>query len=221
MRVMAIDASSVCSGIVVAEIDNKGEVSRIGSASIIPKKFSPTLLGYKASKANINGYKSYVKKGENFVSKTEAKRRNAEVRHARNDFKAKTISSQLNTLISKISPDIVVIEKNRTFNSVLTTALLAEVMGCVEGVCGANDIDLIKVTVEAIRKELNAPKLVKEFCEIKTVEELSSYEDITKEAIKDYLEYIYNFRMANTDEGDACAVFHYYYKNLYRLGEAK
>ena len=46
------------------------------------------------------------------ISKTESKRRNAEVRHARNDFKAKTISSQLSALINKINPDIVVIEKN-------------------------------------------------------------------------------------------------------------
>lgn len=216
MKVMAIDASSVCSGIVVAEIDDNREVSKIGSASIVPEKFSPKELGYKSSKVKMNGYTSYVKKGESFVSKTEAKRRNAEVRHARNDFKAKTISRQLNALITSIKPDIVVIEKNRTFNSVLTTALLAEVMGCVEGVCGANGIELKKVTVEAIRKEINAPKLVKGFSETRTIEELSSYEDVTKEAIKDYLEHFYNIKMANTDEGDACAVFHYFYKNLYK-----
>ena len=213
MRIMAIDSSSVCSGIVVADVkDNK--LVKIGSAPIIPSKFDITTLGYlKTKKKMPNGFLSYVRDKDETVSKTEAKKRNVEVRHKQNNHKAKDIGHQLSYLIKNTKPDLVLIERNRIFNSQLTSVLLGEVMGIVEGVCASCGIDLEKFTVEEMRKSINSTKLVKEFSQKKTEQELISMEDVTKEAIKYYMIEIYGkfgFNPTTLDESDACLVFHYW-----------
>lgn len=212
MRIMAIDSSSTCSGIVIA--DTKEDKIKIGSAPIIPSKFDVTTLGYlKTKKKMPNGFLSYVRDKDETVSKTEAKKRNVEVRHKQNNHKAKDIGRQLSYLIKNTKPDLVLIERNRIFNSQLTSVLLGEIMGIVEGVCASCGIDLEKFTVEEMRKSINSTKLVKEFSQKKTEEELASMEDVTKEAIKDYMVEIYGkfgFNPTTLDESDACLVFHYW-----------
>lgn len=214
MRIMAIDSSSVCSGIVLADTLKDGSVLKVGSAPIIPSKFDVTTLGYlKTKKKMPNGFLSYVRNKDETVSKTEAKKRNVEVRHKQNNHKAKDIGNQLSYLIKNTKPDLVLIERNRIFNSQLTSVLLGEVMGIVEGVCASCGIDLEKFTVEEMRKSINSTKLVKEFSQKKTEEELASMEDVTKEAIKDYMVEIYGkfgFNPSTLDESDACLVFHYW-----------
>ena len=216
MRIMAIDSSSVCSGVVIADI--KGDkVVKVGSAPIIPSKFDVTTLGYLKTKRRMQGdFLSYVKDIKESVSKTEAKKRNVEVRHKTNNHKAKDIGRQLSFIIDSTKPNLVLIERNRIFNSQLTSVLLGEVMGIVEGVCASHNIELEKYTVEEMRKSINSVKLVKEFSLKKTGEELSSMEDVTKEAIKDYLENVYGkygFIPTTLDESDACLVFHYWFNN--------
>lgn len=214
MRIMAIDSSSVCSGIVLADTLKDGSVLKVGSAPIIPSKFDVTTLGYlKTKKKMPNGFLSYVRNKDETVSKTEAKKRNVEVRHKQNNHKAKDIGSQLSYLIEHTKPDLVLIERNRIFNSQLTSVLLGEVMGIVEGVCASCGIDLEKFTVEEMRKSINSTKLVKEFSQKKTEQELFSMGDVTKEAIKDYMVEIYGkfgFNPTTLDESDACLVFHYW-----------
>lgn len=214
MRVMAIDSSSVCSGIVIADVNNLNLV-KIGSAPIIPSKFDVTSLGYLKTKRRMpGGFLSYVKNKDEKVSKTESKKRNVEVRHKQNNHKAKDIGSQLSYLIRETKPDLVLIERNRIFNSQLTSVLLGEIMGIVEGVCASHNINLEKFTVEEMRKSINSTKLVKEFTNKKTEQELFSMEDVTKEAIKDYLVEIYGkygFAPTTLDESDACLVFHYWF----------
>ena len=214
MRIMAIDSSSVCSGIVLADTLKDGSVLKVGSAPIIPSKFDVTTLGYlKTKKKMPNGFLSYVRNKDETVSKTEAKKRNVEVRHKQNNHKAKDIGNQLSYLIKNTKPDLVLIERNRIFNSQLTSVLLGEVMGIVEGVCASCGIDLEKFTVEEMRKSINSTKLVKEFSQKKTEQELFSMGDVTKEAIKDYMVEIYGkfgFNPTTLDESDACLVFHYW-----------
>lgn len=214
MRIMAIDSSSVCSGIVLADTLKDGSVLKVGSAPIIPSKFDVTTLGYlKTKKKMPNGFLSYVRNKDETVSKTEAKKRNVEVRHKQNNHKAKDIGSQLSYLIEHTKPDLVLIERNRIFNSQLTSVLLGELMGIVEGVCASCGIDLEKFTVEEMRKSINSTKLVKEFSQKKTEQELFSMGDVTKEAIKDYMVEIYGkfgFNPTTLDESDACLVFHYW-----------
>lgn len=214
MRIMAIDSSSVCSGIVLADTLKDGSVLKVGSAPIIPSKFDVTTLGYlKTKKKMPNGFLSYVRNKDETVSKTEAKKRNVEVRHKQNNHKAKDIGNQLSYLIKNTKPDLVLIERNRIFNSQLTSVLLGEVMGIVEGVCASCSIDLEKFTVEEMRKSINSTKLVKEFSQKKTEQELISMEDVTKEAIKYYMIEIYGkygFNPSTLDESDACLVFHYW-----------
>lgn len=222
MRVMAIDSSSVCTGVVIAEIEEK-RIIKVGCAPVIPQKFDVSSLGFMKTKKRYtskNGkeYLAYTMPGETYVVESLAKKRNVQVRHEKNNFKVRNIGSQLDNIIKNIQPDIIVIEKNKTFNSVLTSALLAEVMGLVEGVASANNIPLYKYTVEEVRKSINASKLVKLFAMSKTPEELASCEDVTKEAIKDYMvvEYgKYGFKPATLDESDACLIFHYWYNNIF------
>lgn len=216
MRIMAIDSSSVCSGVVIADIEGS-KVIKVGSAPIIPSKFDVTTLGYLKTKRKMKGdFLSYVKDIKESVSKTEAKKRNVEVRHNTNNHKAKDIGKQLSFIIDSTKPNLVLIERNRVFNSQLTSVLLGEVMGIVEGVCASHDIELKKYTVEEMRKSINSAKLVKEFSLKKTGEELTNMKDVTKEAIKDYLEGIYGkygFKPTTLDESDACLVFHYWFSN--------
>lgn len=216
MRIMAIDSSSVCSGVVIADIEDD-KIIKVGSAPIIPSKFDVTTLGYLKTKIKMKGdFLSYVKDIKESVSKTEAKKRNVEVRHNTNNHKAKDIGSQLSFIIDSTKPNLVLIERNRIFNSQLTSVLLGEVMGIVEGVCATHSIELKKYTVEEMRKSINSTKLVKEFSLKKTGEELTSMKDVTKEAIKDYLEGIYGkygFKPTTLDESDACLVFHYWFNN--------
>lgn len=215
MRIMAIDSSSVCSGIVLADTLEDGSVLKVGSAPIIPSKFDVTSLGYlKTKKKMPGGFLSYVKNKEETVSKTESKKRNVEVRHKQNNHKAKDIGKQLSYLIENTKPDLVLIERNRIFNSQLTSVLLGEIMGIVEGVCASYNITLEKFTVDEMRKSIDSTKLVKEFSKKKTEQELISMKDVTKEAIKDYLVNIYNkygFNPSTLDESDACLVFHYWF----------
>lgn len=224
MRVMAIDSSSACTGVVIAEIEDK-KIIKVGSAPVIPHKFDVSSLGYMKTKRkykNKDGkeYSAYTISGESTVSEALAKKRNVQVRHERNNFKIKNIGSQLDMIIKNIQPDIIAIEKNKTFNSVLTSALLAEVMGLVEGVAASNGIPLYKYTVEEVRKSINTAKLVKLFAMQKTPEELSNCKDVTKEAIQDYMivEYgKYGFSPATLDESDACLIFHYWYNNVFNV----
>lgn len=213
MRVMAIDSSSTCSGIVIADVETS--LVKIGSAPIIPSKFDVTSLGYLKTKRKMpGGFLSYVKNKDEKVSKTESKKRNVEVRHKQNNHKAKDIGTQLSYLIRETKPDLVLVERNKIFNSQLTSVLLGEVMGIVEGVCASHNIKLEKFTVEEMRKSINSAKLVKEFTNKKTEQELFSMEDVTKEAIKDYLIEIYGkygFNPSTLDESDACLVFHYWF----------
>lgn len=223
MRIMAIDSSSVCTGVVIAEIDGRN-LTKVGCAPVIPQKFDVSTLGYMKTKkkyTNKKGvsYQAYTIPGESYVVESVAKKRNVQVRHEQNNFKLNNIGSQLSMIIKNIQPDIIVIEKNKTFNSVLTSALLAEVMGLVEGVAAASNIPLHKYTVEEVRKSINAAKLVKLFAMQKTPEELSHCKDVTKEAIQDYMmaEYSkYGFKPSTLDESDACLIFHYWYENIFK-----
>lgn len=221
MRVIALDSSSVCTGVVVAELERK-KLVKVGSAPVIPNKFDVSELGYRKTKkkfTNTKGktYSAYTTGDEDFVSEALKKKRDVEVRNAQNSFKMRDIGAQLDNLIRNIQPDLIVIEKNKTFNSILTSTLLAEVMGLVEGLASANNIPLMKLTVEEVRKGINSARLVKEFAATKTAEELASYEDVTKEAIKHHMVSIYGdygFNPITLDEGDACLIFHHWLNNF-------
>lgn len=222
MRVVALDSSSTCTGVVVADI-KRNKIVKIGSCPIIPEKFDISSLGYRKTKKKMKSedgteYSSYIKPEESHVSAIEAKKRNVHVRHEKNSHKMKNIGAQLDNIIKYLKPDLIVIEKNKTFNSILTTALLAEVMGLVEGVASANGIAIKKYTVEQVRKNINCAKITSEFAKTRTPAELSNMSDVTKESIKDYMMQLYQgkgFEPGTLDESDACLVFHYWFENEY------
>jgi hypothetical protein len=227
MIVMSFDLSSACIGVTTARLNKIKEVEKIMSCPIIPKQFSPTELGYMASKKSlptIKGNKSlntYWKKGEAKITETEKKRRDREVRAKKDIFVLEYIGQQMGSMINKIKPDLIIVEKNAAFNGILTTVLLAKVYGTLLGIAGMLSIPVLEYSVNEVRAPYDVARLVSQFCATKTPEELKKLPDITKAAIRKFLYKIYRDKGINfqtDDESDSCLVFHYWYENIYKGG---
>jgi len=143
MITLCADLSSRLTGIVIAETE-LGEIIKMRSAPIVRPVYNPESLGYCRSKKKLpsrpgsNDFtNTYYKTGETHVSKAEKKRRDVQVREAENLYVLNRMSKEMWWVIEKIKPDVVVYEKNATFNSVLTTALLAKVAGTLIGIASA------------------------------------------------------------------------------------
>ena len=202
MIVLAFDLSSVCIGVFVAEI-RSDKVLKASSCPIIPPKFNVEELGFKKTKVN----NCYIKYKDEVVSKTEKKRRDTLVRRSKNDFIKKKISEDITNIVTNISPDLILAERNQIFNGVLTSVLLGEIMGVLEGIAGGLSIPLEKYSVQEVRKDLNVSKLVKEFSKIHDV---TKYKDVTKAAIAEVMSERYDIEFSTCDESDACVVFDYW-----------
>lgn len=218
MKVMAFDLSTVCIGIVAFELRNN-EILRGVSVPVMPPKFDPQTLGYKRSKAKIQTPKgkpinAYIRPGETVLSEAEKKRRDREVRGAKDIFVLQSIGDEIKTRIWQIEPDLVLVEKNNIFNGQLTTVLLAKLMGVLVGVTGAMGIELKEYSVTSARSIFNMAKLTKEFAAGKTVDELQSIPDKAKRALREEMTRLYGqygVRFLTDDESDACVIFHYWY----------
>lgn len=226
--VLAFDLSSVCIGVIAAQINNTTKsVEKIMSCPIIPPKFEPTSLGYLKSKKKITTsagktFSSYMIPGEKTVSEKEKKRRDSEVRHSKNNFVMEYIASNISTLMNKILPDIVIAERNEIFNGILTSTLLSEIMGSLEGVTYSKNIPLLKIPVKDARGILNLSQITKDFVSSVSEEYLKSVPDITKRSLRMYMEQIYGelgLKCNTDDESDACVVFHYWYIKKYLRGD--
>jgi hypothetical protein len=119
-------------------------------------------------------------------------------------------------MIDKINPDLILVEKNAAFNGILTTVLLAKVMGSLLGIAGFKGIPVKEYPVITVRKHHNVADLVKEFVRGKTAQELQALPDITKAALRDLMfkKYgKYGIIFQTDDESDACVVFDYWYEH--------
>lgn len=212
MRVIAFDLSSVCIGCVVADVDKK--VLKIASCPIIPEKFNPETLGYLKSKGKLRSknktFLSWKKKGEVEIPESEKKKRDSEVRQAKDLFLLKNISEQITEILS-LSPDLVIVEKNEIFNGILTSVLLAKIMGVLQGICGSKSIPVKEYKVAHIRSKYNVSKLVLSLAESSSKEELQKIPDVSKRAIRKMLSQKYpTISFQTDDESDACLVFDYW-----------
>jgi hypothetical protein len=112
MIVMAFDLSSACIGVTTARITDK-KLEKLMSCPIIPKSFSPTVLGYMASKKSLpttrTGEKlnTYWKQGETTITKTEKTARDRQVRMKKDVFVLEDIGDQMGNMINKIKPDLI------------------------------------------------------------------------------------------------------------------
>lgn len=220
---MSFDLSSVCIGAIAARLNNKGVVELIKSCPIIPENFDASTLGFMKSKKKLkcsNGtVNTYYYKDEDSVSKVEKKRRDVLVRNAKNNFLKAQIGRDISNMIMIVKPDLILAEKNQIYNGVLTSVLLGEIMGNLEGVAASYGIPLIKLTVQEVRKPLNPARVVKEFSKKHSDEYLQSLPDITKAALRDVMQKKYahlGLNMLTDDEGDACVVFDYWYEHIFK-----
>lgn len=221
MKIMVFDLSTACIGVVAAELDEKtGKIIKMKSCPIIPKDFDPTVLGYMKTKKKLptpKGNKTvntYWKQGETSVTEAEKKRRDTEVRAKKDIYILEQIGSTMGNLINAIKPDKILVEKNAIFNGILTTVLLAKVMGTLLGIGGMLGIPIEEYPVNVVRSVLDIPTLLKVFTVKHTAEELQRVPDVTKRALREEMERLYGkfgIKFQTDDESDACVVWHYWY----------
>ena len=218
MKLLSFDLSTACTGVTGAELDGK-RIAFLKTFSVVPsvdKKQIIQSLGFEPSKQYIESAKqqkllSYVKYSGESVSKTEKKQRDVAVRNAINTEIKQDLSVKLNLLIEQFHPDLILAERNESFHGVLTTKLLAETKGILEGAAGA--IPVQSYSVIKIRSKLDLTNIINQYISsIKDASELSGMDKITKHAIKYHLERKYGIQCQNTDESDSLAVFDYYYE---------
>lgn len=221
--VLSFDLSSKCIGVIGACIDsNTNEIEFIKSMPIIPPNYKPSELGYLNSKKKVytshtksEQVNSYVKQGEVTVGKTEKRRRDVEVRNAKNLFVLDYIGRSLSTVIKAVKPEIILVEKNEIFNGVLTSVLLGKVMGVLLGIAAENGIQVKEFKVTTVRSILDLVNITRDLTRDMDSSEVNKIPDVTKRALRVYMNNKYGekgLECHTDDESDACVVFNYYYE---------
>lgn len=215
MRIMAFDLSSRCIGCVSADIiDNK--IINIHSAPIVPPQYTPKEF-LKSKKKLICGNETiytWARPGEIKITKAEKKKRDTQVRNEKDVFILGYISHELDELIVAVKPKTILVEKNEIFNGVLTSILLAKIMGVLHGIAGIYNIPIIEYRVNEVRKPYDVLKLVISFANQRDADELKQIPDIAKRAIRDMLEKKYSISFLSDDESDACLILDYHINHV-------
>lgn len=224
MIIMTFDLSSVCVGVIAAEIDDRsGKTIKMKSCPIMPPQYDATVLGYHKSKKSLPDRKgtmlnTYWKDGETIITKKEKEHRDKEVRSQKDIYVLQNISKTMNYLIDGIKPDLILVEKNAIFNGILTSILLGKVMGSLVSLTGIHGIPLIEYPVNQVRNPFDLPLMIRAFQKLHTPEELMKIPDITKRTLREYLEKIYGPHgvvFQTDDESDACVVYYYWKTEVY------
>lgn len=200
------------------------KINKIMSCPIIPPDYSAVTLGFMKTKKKLptkSGelLSTYYKIGEVSISKAEKERRDDAVRAQKDLYVLANISKAMAGLIDNIKPDLILVEKNAIFNGILTSILLAKVMGTLLGLSGRLGIPVKEYAVSKVRSILNVGKVVVEFCKGKSEEELRRIPDITKRALGELMSKEYGIIFNTDDEGDAGVLFNYWYKTEVLLNE--
>lgn len=228
MKLMAFDLSSACIGTLAAEVYKPDVIKRVMSAPIIPPAFDPVTLGYMHSKKKLPSGRdgvllnTYWRSGETSISEAIKERRDVEVRNEKNRFVKDDIGRQIHSLIKGVNPNILLAEKNEIFGGVLTSVLLGEIMGILEGVASTYGIPLFQYKVQQVREQHHVSQLVVEFTRDKSAEYLLSLPDVSKAALREKMEKkygVYGFHPQTDDEGDACIVFDYWFEKVFKEGK--
>lgn len=216
MKILSFDLSLTQTGVTFADVNDRNEVVRLSTVSIVPVADEEKLikdLGFLRSKRKVatkggNSYWAYVLNQDESVSYSEKKKRDVAVRNAINMAKRGSLANQIRLLFDKISPDLILVERNESFNGILTTKLLAEARGILEGACV--NVPIKQYSVSEIRKGVNLVDLTRDFVSKLADSGAPFPTDITKSALKHYVEAKYNVSVKNTDESDACMVIDCY-----------
>lgn len=218
MKLLSFDLSSAVIGVLAAETKDR-DILLMRSCPIIPPHYDATHCGYLRSKKKIltpggKSVSAYLKPGEDTITKQEKEKRDKEVRYQKDLFLISAISKHIHHLVDSIQPELILVEKNASFNGVLTSVLLGKVMGVLLGIAGPMNIPVKEYPVNRVRKSMPMNALLRDFVEKKSSAELKQIPDITKRAIREYLGDVYGkygVVFHTDDESDACAVFHYWW----------
>lgn len=218
MIVCMFDLSSACIGMTLAEVDKINKKITYGKTiPIIPRKLDGREYGYttKAPKKIAHKgkeFQGFLKEDEFTISEAEAKRRISDFKAKKHNFLLRDIGSQCGRYLNKLKPEVIAIERNASFNGILTTKLLAEIAGGIyfyAGAQGTTMFDYHEATVRAkIRKDVpdfSYEKDGKQALDTKWEIYCRLREYFTKE-----FPGIFDFEKMTMDESDSLAVFYYY-----------
>lgn len=218
-RVLSLDLSSVCIGALFCTIDDHGQITKMQTSPIVPKPFSAEALGYLKTKKKVSSGKdmitAWVKPGEEKITKVEKKRRDSEVRSAKDQHLIREIGSTLGRLVDALQPTLILVEKNEIFNGILTSVLLAKIMGSLQAICAIKEIPFEEIRVRKIREAYDIKSMSGEYQKYMESNGIDTFTDMTKEAIGHHLKTKYkqfNISFLTNDESDAVAVFDYWYE---------
>ena len=212
MKIMGFDLSSSCIGCVSMNINDAGVVDKVFSTPIIPPKYqSPNYLKSKKYLTSNKGpILTWAKSGESKITAQEKKHRDVEVRNEKDLCVISYISREMDEIIGRVTPDLIIVEKNEIFNGILTSILLAKCMGSLQSIAGIRKIPIIEYRVNDVRAPYNVFKLILSMIDGKSADELKKIPDKAKRAIRMMLEEKYNIGFQTDDESDACLLIDYH-----------
>lgn len=156
---MCFDLSSTCIGVTFAQFHKK-DLFYAKTLAVIPEKPSGKALGFttnspKTLYSNGKELKTFIYPGETSISSVEeAKKRVTNFKNYRHRYLLNNIGKQLGYYIDKVKPDVVAIERNETFNGILTSKLLAEIAGGIYFFSGARGIPMYDYPAPTIRAKI-------------------------------------------------------------------
>jgi hypothetical protein len=222
---MTFDLSSTCIGVTFAQTDDNNRIIYGKTLPIVPVRPTGIDLGYSTKKqkkitARGNTYAAFLKPDEILISQVEAKKRSREFKTLEHNYLLRNIGEQCGKYLDKIKPDIVAIERNKSFNGILTTKLLAEIAGGLYFYCGAKGITLFdwdEATVRSkIRKDINTFRRTIDGSEGNEVALDTKWEIFCR--LREYFTKnhpgTFDFSNMTLDESDSLAVFYYLFTKV-------
>lgn len=216
--------SSTNIGVTFAKIDQR--IAFGDTLAIVPKPPTPKDLGYttvtpRTIQSHGRRYKAFLREGEIVISQEEAARRLQALKSTTHNYLLRNIGQQCGKFLRAVRPDVVCIEKNKSFNGILTTKLLAEIAGGVYFYCGVDDIEICDWDEATVRAQIR-----------RDITDFSLETDDGRKALdtkweihcrlRSYFEKecpgMFRFNKMTMDESDSLAVFYYWYTQRWKAG---
>lgn len=210
-HVITFDLSSTLIGITYGVVEDK-VIKTVRTEGIVPRKPDGKHYGYTTKKPKKigRGYPAYLLPGEHHISKAEADRRASHIKQDTHRRLLLHIGQDIGDRIDEFNPTHIFIERNESFNGVLTTKLLAEIAGGLFFYSGLRRIPFEDLNVSKVRKT------VRETIPLSRAERVLADGSValeTKDEIKARLRKVYghmtDFDGMTTDESDSLAIFHH------------
>ena len=210
-HVITFDLSSSLIGITYGIVEDR-KVTSVRTEGIVPRKPNGKDYGYTTLKPKKigRGYPAFLLPGEHHISKAEADRRNKFIKHDAHRQLLLNIGEDIGERVESFGPSKLFIERNESFNGVLTTKLLAEIAGGLFFYSGLARVPFEDFNAATVRKT------------VRDTIPLSRQERVLKDGtlaletkleIKERLRKVYGHMMdfddMTTDESDSLALFHH------------